>query len=81
MVAESRWTAPPEGYLSIRDQEDINRKHEEREMKKYNKIVEQQSIHSHQASYSLAAASTSSASAGPAPKAEPYGGWQTVSKK
>jgi len=77
---ESRWTAPPEGFLSIKDQEEINRKHEERELKKYNKIVEQQSIHNHQAAYSVTAATE--AVAGPAPKAaDPYGGWQKVAKK
>ena len=76
-----RWQPPPEGYLSIKDQEEINKKHEEREMKKYNRIVEQQSIHSHAGAFSATAAAESAA--GPAPKADPYGsgGWQKVAKK
>jgi len=78
---QSRWQPPPEGYLSIKDQEEINKKHEEREMKKYNRIVEQQSIHSHAGAFSATAAAE--AAAGTAPKADPYGsgGWQKVAKK
>ena len=39
---QSRWTAPPEGYFSIAEQEDVNRKHQAREMRKVEKIYEQQ---------------------------------------
>lgn len=31
---ESRWEPPEEGYLSIAEQETVNKKHEEKEMKK-----------------------------------------------
>jgi len=78
---ESRWDPPPEGYLSIQDQEDINKKHEEKEKKKHKKILASQSKHNPTAN---AAASTSSSSssgvpvAGPAPKADPFGGWKSV---
>ena len=44
-LSESRWTAPPEGYFSISEQEDVNRKHQAREMRKVEKIYEQQAIH------------------------------------
>jgi len=79
---ESRWEPPPEGYLSIKDQEEINRKHEEREQKKLNKIIEAQNIHSHAANYSNeAAAEAAQVAAGPPPKADAYGGWQNVEKR
>lgn len=42
---QSRWTAPPEGYFSIGEQEDVNRKHNARENRKIEKIYEQQAIH------------------------------------
>ena len=41
-LTESRWTAPPEGYFSIGEQEDVNRKHNARENRKIEKIYEQQ---------------------------------------
>ena len=44
-LTESRWTAPPEGYFSIGEQEDVNRKHNARENRKIEKIYEQQAIH------------------------------------
>ena len=81
MFPESRWEPPPEGYLSIKDQEEINRKHEEREQKKLNKIIEAQNIHSHAANYSNEAAAEAAQVAGPPPKADAYGGWQNVEKR
>ena len=69
---ESRWDPPPEGYLSIQGQEDINKKHENREMRKIEQIYVQQALHCKEEDPAEVE--------GPKPRpAGPYGAWQTVS--
>ena len=68
--SESRWDKPKEGFLSIKAQEDINRKHEYIEQKRIDTIYQSQAIHgSHIEEAPKEDASASSA---------PYGKWQTV---
>lgn len=69
---ESTWTAPPEGFLSIKEQEKINAKHEEREMKKIDLMYESQAIHG---STKL---QKEGPMQGPSQRPSPYGAWKTV---
>ena len=89
---QSRWTAPPEGYFSIAEQEDVNRKHQAREMRKVEKIYEQQAIHGKEEEFADVAAEARSSDEdseddGPPGGAPtridhgPYGKWQVVEKK
>ncbi len=74
VFAESRWEPPPEGYLSIKEQMDLNKKAEAKEKKRQKQIAEQQSFHGKKDDDGALAV----APQGPAPKVDPYGGWQTV---
>eukprot|EP00096_Caligus_rogercresseyi_P008711 TRINITY_DN2809_c0_g1_i1.p1 TRINITY_DN2809_c0_g1~~TRINITY_DN2809_c0_g1_i1.p1 ORF type:complete len:329 (-),score=87.29 TRINITY_DN2809_c0_g1_i1:148-1134(-) len=73
---ESRWDPPPEGYLSIAEQHDINRKSEAKTLHRNASIMASQSIHGRGEEIRAAAAET-----GQEPIYDPYGGWQTVTPK
>ena len=67
---ESRWTPPEEGYLSIKEQEDINKKHEAREAKKMEQIYHSQLYHGKQEEETYQK---------PEPKKNsPFGAWKPV---
>ena len=76
---ESRWDPPPDGYLSIKEQEEINQKHEEKETKKIYNMYQSQSIHGRHKDETEVAAEAAE-TMGPQAKPSPYGAWQTVDK-
>jgi len=84
---QSRWDAPKEGFFSIEEQEDVNKKHEAREAKKAETIYMQQALHGEQAKmpYSVpdvAAISGPISASGPVySSAAAYGQWRKVEKK
>ena len=67
---QSRWTAPEEGYFSIAEQEETNRKHEEKEEKRIAAMYQSQSVHG---TSEVKAAEVEVERA-----RNPYGRWQTV---
>lgn len=71
---ESRWDAPPEGYLSLKEQNKIQKGAEKREQKRYEQIQQSQALHGAKADDHEAAG----AAQGPAPRADPYGSWEVV---
>ncbi len=76
---ESRWDAPPEGHFSIKEQEEINDKHEKKEVRKIEKIYESQSIHgTHREDAGLPVPTVSRAHHGPQARSSPYGEWKAV---
>ena len=86
LFPESRWEPPEEGYLSIKEQTEINRKSELKCIKKNASIAASQAIHSKKgvissASEAAMAAASAASSYGPETKYDPYGGWQTVKEK
>ena len=68
----SRWDRPPEGYLSIKEQEEINQKHDDKETKKIYNMYQSQAIHGRHKD------EDDQESFGPGAKPSPYGAWQTV---
>lgn len=68
---ESCWEPPPEGFLSLKEQKNINKKQEKREMKRAKTIEASQAIHGTKSE-------EISVTQGPQPKATPYGQWTTV---
>ncbi|XP_040571817.1 uncharacterized protein [Lepeophtheirus salmonis] len=76
---ESRWDKPPEGYLSIQEQHDINRKAEAKTLHRNASILASQSIHGKGEIVSYSDVSTTSYQE---PQTyDPYGGWQNVQPK
>ncbi len=77
---ESRWTEPPEGFFSVKEQEEVNRKHEAKEWKKVEAIYTSQAIHgSHKEDGSLPTPSVSHyGPQGRPARVNPYGEWKTV---
>ncbi len=77
---ESRWDPPPDGYFSIKEQEEVNAKHEDKERKKVETMYVSQAIHgSHREDAGLPTPTISTN--GPQARANPYGEWKTVQPK
>nr|ACO15359.1 WW domain-binding protein 4 [Caligus clemensi] len=78
---ESRWVKPPEGYLSIHEQHDINRKAEAKALHRNASILASQSIHGKGELNNYGEGSSTGGSYQEEQKYDPYGGWQSVKPK
>jgi hypothetical protein len=82
-LTESRWHPPPDGYFSIAEQEDVNKKHEAKEARKVEQIYVQQAFHGAAVDSDDEGASADSDEEPPGTvsRAGPYGKWQAVKEK